>query len=177
MGRPKALVRGSDGEPWVVRGAGVLRDAGCDPVLVVLGADADLARELVPAGAEVVVAEDWDDGMSASLRAGLVAAEATRADAVVVLLVDLVDVGWSVVARLVERAGAEPELTRVLVRAAYRGSPGHPVVIGREHWKPLRDSAIGDRGARDYLAANPHLAVECGDLASGADADTPDQVT
>src|SRR4051794_31099663 len=37
MGRPKALVVGDDGEPWLVRGVRVLREGGCEHVVVVLG--------------------------------------------------------------------------------------------------------------------------------------------
>ena len=69
MGRPKALV-----EDWLVRAVGVLRDGGCAQVVVVLGAAADEARLLLEGqDVEVVVAGDWDEGMGASLRAGLAA--------------------------------------------------------------------------------------------------------
>ena len=51
--------------------------------------------------------------------------------------------------------------------------PGHPVVMGRDHWLGVLDVAVGDQGARDYLAAHDHLLVECGDLATGRDVDTP----
>ena len=63
-----------------------------------------------------------------------------------------------------------------LARAAYQGVPGHPVVIGRDHWRGVLDVAAGDRGARDYLAAHDHALVECGDLATGRDVDTPDDL-
>ena len=49
--------------------------------------------------------------------------------------------------------------------------PGHPVVLGRDHWEGVAASAVGDRGARDYLAAHAVDLVECGDLATGADVD------
>ncbi|MEH3069009.1 MAG: NTP transferase domain-containing protein [Aeromicrobium erythreum] len=93
LGRPKATVVDADGEAWVARAVRVLREGGCDPVHVVLGADADTARALVPPDARVVVADDWAEGMSASLRAGLRAVAATTADAVMIHLVDLPDVG------------------------------------------------------------------------------------
>jgi CTP:molybdopterin cytidylyltransferase MocA len=169
MGGPKALVRGADGEPWVVRGVRVLRDGGCDQVDVVLGASADEALPLLDGtGAAAVVAADWHEGMAASLRAGLASVEATDADAVVVSLVDLPDVGADVVRRLL----AEPTDAATLRRAAYDGKPGHPVVLGRDHWAPVAAGATGDRGARDYLASRAVELVECGDLAGGEDVDT-----
>jgi hypothetical protein len=45
------------------------------------------------------------------------------------------------------------------------------VLIGREHWAALAQSLSGDRGAGAYLTVHSALAVECGDLWSGADVD------
>lgn len=179
MGRPKALVADPAGGTFLERGLRVLRESGCDPVLVVLGAGIDEARPLAEAGtapADVVVeAADWADGQSASLRAGLRAVAGTDAEAVIVLLVDLPDVGPQVLTRLL--AATAGEGPAVLARAAYQGVPGHPVLIGREHWAAVLDGATGDRGARDHLATHPHTVVECGDLATGRDADTPADLT
>jgi len=170
MGRPKALVTGRDGVPLLGRGLRVLRDAGCEPVVAVLGAAADEARAQAGAADLVVEAQDWAAGQSASLRAGLTALDDTGAYAACLLLVDLTDVGADVVTRMLRAAGDGPD---ALARAAYGGAPGHPVVIGRAHWGGVLASLHGDHGARDYLAAHPHLLVECGDLATGRDADTP----
>lgn len=170
MGMPKALVRAPDGEPWLVRGVRALTDGGCTQVSVVLGASAEEALPLLEGtGATAVVAADWEDGMSASLHAGLAAALVTDADAVVVTLVDLPDVGADVVRRLLD----PPPAPATLRRAAYAGRAGHPVVLGRDHWDGAGGLATGDRGARDYLARHVVELVECGDLATGADLDRP----
>ena len=58
-------------------------------------------------------------------------------------------------------------------RAAYGGVAGHPTLIGRDHWAGVIEVALGDRGARDYFGAHEHRLVECGDLATGRDVDTP----
>jgi len=167
MGIPKALVRDDDGTSWLRRSVSSLRAGGCGDVTVVLGAAAAEARALLDDTVRVVVAGDWADGMGASLRTGLDALE--QGDACVVSLVDLPDVGPDVVGRLLT-AGVT---TRVLARAAYDGSTGHPVLIGRDHWSGVMASAVGDRGARDYLADHEVLVVECGDLATGHDQDRP----
>ncbi len=168
MGRPKALVRDDAGVPWLVRTVGALADGGCDQVDVVLGAAAEEALRLLEGtGAAAVVAADWESGMAASLRAGLQAAAGTDADAVVVTLVDLPDVGADVVRRLLDpRPGSA-----TLRRAAYDGRPGHPVVIGRDHWAGVADEVSGDEGARRYLEQHGAEIVECGDLATGRDVD------
>ncbi len=169
MGMPKALVHDERGS-WLKRAVEVLREGGCDPAVVVLGAATE-AADLLDGSVTVVVAQDWADGMGASLRAGLAAVAGLGPDvpSVVVSLVDLPDLVPGVVARVVGGAGAA---AGALARAAYDGVPGHPVLLGRDHWAGVAAAATGDRGARDYLASAEVLLVECGDLASGRDVDT-----
>ena len=92
--------------------------------------------------------------------------------AALVSLVDLPDVDAAVVARVLDAASRG---RGDLARAAYDGVPGHPVLLGRDHWAGVVASATGDRGARDYLAAHDVDLVECGDLATGADVDRRDR--
>ena len=170
MGGPKALRVDADGTSWMVRSARALLDGGCSDVTIVLGAAADEAAPLLARlEVSVVVADDWAEGMGASLRTGLWALDGSAADVAVVSLVDLPDVGPEVVARLLT-AGTGADL---LARAAYGGRPGHPVLLGRDHWGAIADQASGDAGARDYLAAREVTLVECGDLATGVDRDSP----
>ncbi len=170
MGRPKALVADPDGTPWLPRAVDVLRGGGCSEVAVVLGAGADEARGLVPDGVRVVVADDWAEGMGASLRAGLRALlEHSAASAALMTLVDLPDV-TGVVARRVLELGAAPD---VLGRATFAGRPGHPVLLGREHWAAIAAEVEGDSGARHYLERHDAVPVPCGDLATGRDQDGP----
>jgi molybdenum cofactor cytidylyltransferase len=152
-GGPKATRDG-----WLAHAVAVLREAGCDRVMAVLGA----AR--VPTDAEVVIAEDWADGASASLRAGLAAA---TGDAALITLVDLPGMTSSAAIRVA--AGAAPWSLR---RAVYAGRLGHPVLIGRDHWEAVAASVRGDRGAGPYLRAHGAEEVECGDLWDGADVDS-----
>ena len=166
FGGPKALARDDDGTSWLLRSVQALRP--CAEVVVVLGAEAEQAAALLPMSVSRIRADDWAEGMGASLRAGLAALATTDHDVALVSLVDLPDVDAGVVARLVGVAGGRGDLAR----AAYDGVPGHPVLIGRDHWAGVVAGATGDRGARDYLAAHDTALVECGDLATGADVDT-----
>lgn len=160
FGGPKApaLV---GGERLVDRAVRVLREGGCDPVYVVLGAwrgDVD--------GAEVVINDDWPVGMGSSLRAGLAAIDADR---VLVTLVDLPGLTGAAVARLVASSAR-------LAQAAYGGERGHPVLLGREHVAGVMAGARGDQGARDYLRARVDevVLIEVGDVATGEDLDEPE---
>jgi len=176
MGMPKGLLRTKAGTPWVTRAVAALAAGGCAPILAVTGAEAEHVQALVPALAEIVVATDWNEGMGASLRAGLRALErqAPTASAVIITLVDTPGVTPETVARLQQLArSAGPG---VLARASYHGVPGHPVLIGRLHWTGVIETVAGDAGARGYLAEHDVVLVESADVGSGADIDTPEDL-
>ena len=170
MGGPKALIRDDDGTSWLLRSIDVLRDGGCADVTVVVGAEADAVRELLAKETvSVVEATRWAEGMAVSLRTGLRSLVGSNAIAACVHLVDLPDIGAKVVARVID--AADPVSPETLVRATYSGRPGHPVLIGRDHWTPIAAGAVGDRGARTYLDAYDAQRIECADLATGHDLD------
>ncbi len=169
MGMPKALVT-HGGRLFVESAAGVLAAAGCRPVVVVLGASAEIVRADAELGGCLVVDNpDWPAGMGSSVRVGLAALP--DVSAVVVLPVDVPGVTSAAVARLMAVAGPD-----VLARASYDGVPGHPVVIGRSHWPGVIASAVGDVGARDYLRTHDVLDVPCADVALGTDVDRPEDL-
>ena len=176
FGGPKALVRDADGVPWVRERVAALVAGGCSPVLTVLGAHADEVAALLPDDVVPVHASDWAQGMGASLRVGLLAVAniEPQPDAVLVALVDTPGLTAAVVTRLLSAAGNAA--TSVLAQACYDGTPGHPVLIGRDHWDGVASSARGDRGARDYLRARAVQRLECADIGDGRDIDTPDQL-
>jgi CTP:molybdopterin cytidylyltransferase MocA len=106
--------------------------------------------------------------MSASLRAGLAAASG---DGALVTLVDLPDLPAAVARRVVGDWPADAAGSAVLRRAAHSGRPGHPVLIGADHWAALAESLVGDHGGRAYLDEHGVQLVECGDLFDGRDHD------
>lgn len=198
-GMPKALVRDGAGHTWLQRAVDVLAEAGCSPVIVVLGACGSEAASLIdagdddpssapawgrdrpPASVRIVQAADWAEGLSASLRAGLrCAIEHPDLRAIAVIPVDVPDLNAATVERMVgtnfgttAAPGATVLSASTLRQARFSGRPGHPVVIGREHWTPLLDTLAGDTGARPYLRTHPVEHIECGDLGTGVDVDRP----
>jgi CTP:molybdopterin cytidylyltransferase MocA len=169
IGTPKALLATPDGEPWVARAVHTLRAAGSTHVVVVLGAGADEALQFVPEGAHPVVADDWELGMAASLRAGLAAAShpSLMRETVLVTLVDLPGLPVEAVRRVLGDGGDAATLRR----AVYDERPGHPVLIGRDHWEPLTHSLAGDTGGQTYLRDHDVEYVDCLDLWDGVDVD------
>jgi nicotine blue oxidoreductase len=177
LGRPKALLR-LDNRTLAAHAADVLAESGCEPVIVVIGASADKVRacvfsDLAAAGRsalrpKLVINPDWDSGMGSSLIAGLQVLP-EEAEAVVVILVDQPGITTAAVERLVARARPD-----ALAAASYHGRRGHPILFGRGHWAGICASASGDSGARAYLKEHEVELVECADVASDDDIDTPE---
>lgn len=169
-GRPKALLE-HHGRPLVEHAVRMLRDGGCGPVQVVLGAAAERVRERADlTGCAVTVNPAWAEGMGSSLRAGLGALAATGADAALILLVDQPGIGAAAVARV--RAAYRSRTG--IAAATYGGERGHPVLFGADLWAEIAAGAVGDQGARAYLRAHRDAItlVECSDVAQAYDIDT-----
>lgn len=180
LGRgPKALLP-FHGRPLVEHLAAELRSGGCARVVVILGAGyARVHTEANLAGTHVVINPDWETGMGSSFRAGIAEAMARAPrDPVLVALADQPGLSASMVARLISRAAP----ARVSC-AAYRlpgGNlmRGHPVLFAPQLARAAAAGAMGDSGARSFLAAHPGLVdlVECGPEGDGRDIDTPEDL-
>jgi CTP:molybdopterin cytidylyltransferase MocA len=139
-------------------------------VVVVLGARAEEIRAGVDFGAaQVVVCEDWETGQSASLKTGI-AAVAGDAEAAIITLGDMPRVTAQVIARFADLA--DEFGARAAARAVYDGVPGHPVVLGRDHFAAVA-GIEGDIGARELLRSIGVRRIECSHLCSAIDVDTP----
>lgn len=188
MGMPKALLSDASGQSLVEVQVEKLRRAAerapavlAPEPLVVVGSGAGEVVARLPAYAHPVECPRWARGMGESLRSGLLSVP-YHAVAALVMLVDLVDVPAQAIARVAASAGGPG----VLVRAAWTGVPGHPVLIGRDHLPAAIAASHDDVGARELLRPGGSRAghevrfIECGDLVpadgDGAiDMDTPAQ--
>jgi molybdenum cofactor cytidylyltransferase len=172
-GRDK-LLEPVGGRPALRAVAEAARASRADEVVVVLPPGAEARRAaLAGVGVAVVEAADWAEGMAASIRAGL-AAVAARADAVVILLADMPEVGAREIDRLI--AAFDPGEGREICRATSAdGTPGHPVLFGRRFFEPLAGLG-GDRGAREILAEAAEFVAEVPTEGRAAvvDLDTPE---
>ncbi len=151
--------------------AAAAAEAGAEPVIVVLGAN---AGEIAPAlsdlpSVHVVVNEHWRNGLASSLVAGLESVLARAApDAVLVTLADQPFVDAAALRRLI--AGFDEE--RRIVASTYDGVIGVPALFAREHVDDLMQ-LTGEAGAASWLRAR-RGEVTCIPLAgAAADIDTP----
>jgi nicotine blue oxidoreductase len=155
VGGPKALLV-AGGESFLARTARLLRPSRVEAVVAVLGHEAGrVAREAgLAGGVEVVTNARYAEGMLTSIRAGLDAAEAGGADAVLVHPVDHPLVEPETVERVLDAllSGA------VIAVPSHEGRRGHPAGFARGAWAALRN-APAEEGARAVLASHPEWVV------------------
>jgi molybdenum cofactor cytidylyltransferase len=101
-------------------------------------------------------AEDYAEGLSASLKAGL-AALPPGLDGVVVCLGDMPLVAGSLIDRLV--ASFDPEEGRAIVMPTFRGKQGNPMLWSVE-FLPEMMGITGDVGARHLAGKHADRVVE-----------------
>ena len=146
MGRNKLLIELAE-EPLVRRAARRALEAGLDPLVVVLGHEADRAR-LALAGLPCTLVENprHAEGMNTSLSAG-VAAVPAAAEAALVLLADMPFVEPAMIAALVARwreSGAP------VVASRYGAVSAPPTLYGRALF-PLLMGGTGEGRGREVV--------------------------
>ena len=146
FGSTKQLHR-YDGEPLVKRAAMAALNAGADPVVVVLGFEADAiapAFDDIPQ-IRVLINPDWTKGLASSLGVGLNAI-ARSSDGVLVMLSDQPLVDSPALMKLIEKF----DDTHRIIASSYADTVGVPAIFGSEYVGEL-SALSGDRGAGQWL--------------------------
>ena len=179
MGRTKALLPiGSSGETFLTRIVGVLREAGIDRIVVVIGGDAAAVRASLPrddASLTTVENPRYEEGQLSSLLVGLHAVEQRFDDveAVLATLVDLPLISAATTRAVLGAFRAKP--TAPLVRPRRGERHGHPVIFNRSIFGELR-RADPSTGAKPVVRAHAadEVNVDVDDDGAFIDIDTPE---
>jgi molybdenum cofactor cytidylyltransferase len=169
MGRTKQLLDWG-GKPLVVHVAGLALAAGCDPVVVVTGAEGEaVAAAVSDLPVRVVHNPDWEAGQSTSVRAGLRAAGA--AGSALFFLVDQPFVEPTLVRKLIEtHTTSLPPIVAPLIG----DRRGNPVLFDRVTF-PDFEALTGDAGGRQLFARYPVEWLQWHDERALRDLDTDDE--
>ena len=136
LGRPKQLLV-YRGQTLVHRAARAMIDAGCDPAVVVLGAEADhIAAELHELPVQVVVNPHWTRGIGSSVKAGAAAAISARPSITTIVLLPC-DQPLITAVTLKKLVRAHREAGASLSVCDAGGVLGPPVVIDRSQFDQL----------------------------------------
>lgn len=178
LGSPKQLVVDANGESLVHRAARQLVDAGCTPVLVVVGA---ASEEVVHALGDLRIAlvanDEWKEGVASSIRSAVAAARAhdhtnkeTAAalgseleiaiDALLLTTCDMPTVGVQHLQALCAayNGGAKRVASRYVTTDG-AATVGIPAIVGAREWAVL-EALRGDRGAKRLFYEDGTVTVD-----------------
>lgn len=167
FGKPKQLLL-YKGESLVRRAARAADEAGCTPVVVIVGEHAAaIERELRGLAVEIVLNQEWREGLSSSIRTGL--AHVKDADAVLLLTCDqpLIDAFALQQLRELGLTSGKP-----IVASAYADTVGVPAFFHRSAF-PALAQLRGDEGAKRILLARRNEVAALALPAAATDIDRP----
>jgi molybdenum cofactor cytidylyltransferase len=166
FGQPKQLLK-FRGETLIRRAAGAAAEAGCDPIVVVVGeTGAAIREELRGTRATIVENQEWQRGLGTSIRCGL--REVASVDAVILLTCDQPLVDSSVIAQLI---AAQKGTGKPIVASSYAKTLGVPALFDRSCFEELA-GLPDDSGAKQLMAARPNDVTAIKFEAGAIDIDT-----
>jgi molybdenum cofactor cytidylyltransferase len=167
LGQPKQLLN-FRGQPLVRRITEAILAAGCAPVAIVVGRDAETtAATLKDLTVRFVPNENWKDGIGSSIRAGV--RMLPDCEAVVIATCDQPHVDAELIRRLIH---TQEETGQPIVASAYSETCGVPALFLRRYFNDLL-SLPNEHGAKAIIARHSAELATI-DFPQGAiDIDTP----
>jgi molybdenum cofactor cytidylyltransferase len=127
-------------------------EAGCSPVHVVLGADAErVARELDRVAARAIVNAKWKEGLASSIRAGVTSLAERTPQNILIAVCDQPRLSVVVLQKLIER---HRNSGKKITASSYAGAMGVPAIFSAEIYEELL-MLERDQGAKSVIARHP----------------------
>jgi molybdenum cofactor cytidylyltransferase len=173
MGQPKQLLR-IDGQSLIRRAALAAIDGGCNPVIVVTGAESNrVTGELAGLSVWTIYHANWQAGMGSSLKKGLDELQKLgTVSAVVVIVWDQPHMNAEIIRRLIDAWG---QSGKSMAACAYGDSFGTPCCFGRSKFPELL--RLPDcLGAKQVLSSDPDDLTQLPWPPGAIDLDLPDDL-
>ena len=164
MGKPKALLEFPGKKTLLTGQFELLHDAGCDPVVVVVGSDADtIIRTHPQLEVSWCINKNWEAGQFSSIQSGVAHLLHHDVTGAVILPVDVAGVKKSTLINIIMEA--EKNAGAPAIVPVFRNRGGHPVFISRAFCQRIVDMDPAQEDARmdTLLRQTPdavHLPVD-----------------
>lgn len=149
LGEPKQLLK-HDGKSLLQKTIDAANNADTNPVIVVLGANADhILREINKSKVHVVINSEWEEGMASSLRIGLneVLFNSPSTQAVILMVCDQPYISPELINDLIN---THKQTRKPIVTCNYGEAIGPPALFHRSLFNELMHLK-GDVGARKII--------------------------
>jgi molybdenum cofactor cytidylyltransferase len=171
LGRPKQLLD-YNGEMLLERAERLAVSAGASPVVTVLGAHfVSISAAFHQRGAIRIFNQQWEQGISSSIQAGLNSIDAFAPDAPGVLIMTC-DQPRITADHLTALIDAFQSAQDSIASSFYAGSCGVPAVFPRSLFPEL-NALRGDKGAKSLLVAPPRPVISIPFAEGEVDIDLP----
>ena len=171
LGQPKQLLE-FRGETLVHRAVRAAAEAGCAPVLVVVGeTGAAIREEIRETSATIVENAEWRRGIGTSIRCGLEQMPPV-VEAVVLLTCDQLFLDASIVGQLI---AAQEETGKPIVASSYANTLGVPALFQRSCFNALLASP-DETGAKPFMLSRREEVASVPFPQGDIDVDTPEDL-
>lgn len=116
-------------------------------VYLVLGAHLDKIELNLRRKTEVVVNENWQEGISSSIRAGIEHAEQDGFEEILIMLADQPNVEYKFLNKLIETF---KKSNKNIIATSYKNSFGVPAIFSKTYFNEIKNLK-GDRGAQTII--------------------------
>lgn len=146
LGSSKQLLQ-YEGQTLINRLIGIIKKASSFPITVVLGANAEnIKATIIKENVDIVINENWEEGMASSIRVGLEAANAStpNLDGIIILVCDQPFLTEESIRSLLE---LQKNSSLPIAACYYSNSIGTPALFHKSVFPELL-ALKGDTGAR-----------------------------
>ena len=157
MGKMNKLLAEIDGKPMIRHTVDAVLSSRAAPIIVVTGHETDRVRMAISNDELTFVdSPDYEQGLSASLNAGLTAVP-DHCDGVLIVLGDMPLVSAVELDKLI--TAFNPDEGRAICVPTWNGKRGNPVLWARRFMSAMT-SVTGDVGARHLIGENAEVVAE-----------------
>ena len=157
LGRPKQLLL-YQGKTLLQHGIQAAIDTGTKRIITVIGANANfLIKETANQSIEVILNEQWEEGMASSIRCGIhkLLETAPEINAVIIMVCDQPYVTTKLLKDLMKKY---QETGKPIIASSYENNQGTPALFDKTIFASLLELK-GDVGAKRIMKANPDLVA------------------
>jgi molybdenum cofactor cytidylyltransferase len=148
-------------------------ESGLSPIILVVGYKYEEIIKNVPDGVTIIYNEQWEKGISSSVKAALNVLELEKdITAVCIGLADQPYISAKVYKKL---ANIITEHEKYLGVATYYNQRKNPVLIPRTLWQEIAQ-LTGDMGAKQLMQKYPVIEVKCDGIGNAFDIDTKEDL-